>query len=209
MDGQVDHLGIQVGVASRAAAAQFRGEAPLSMTQETRLAGGRFAPAHDLGTMYAVGGQVSEGAEAVVLALGLHRPPRPRREREVDTPAGLDAGLLVGAEHVVVLAKRLPFPYPLVEIQDAGGLEGEVRVAGKDPRPVLPGLQGVISEPTAHSGRRGRGSDATGRRMAVQLGAGSAGQGRSARGGHLAGEGLDPGHDAGREHRRPRARRVG
>ena len=87
-----------------------------------------------------VGGQVGQGAEAVVLALGPHRPPRPWREREVDAHAGLDAGLLIGAEHVVVLAERLPFPFPLVEVQDAGGFEGEVRVAGENPRPVLPGL---------------------------------------------------------------------
>jgi hypothetical protein len=60
----------------------------------------------------------------------------------VDAHAGLDAGLLVGAEHVLVVAERFPFPFPLVEVQDAGGLEGEVRVAGEDPRPVLPGLQG-------------------------------------------------------------------
>jgi hypothetical protein len=46
--------------------------------------------------------------------------------------------------------------------------------------------------------------------MAGQLRAGPAGQGHSARGGHLAREGLDLGHDAGGEHARPAgARRVG
>jgi hypothetical protein len=68
----------------------------------------------------------------------------------VDAHAGLDAGFLVSAEHVLVVAERLSFPLPLVEVQDAGCLEGEVRVAGEDPRPVLPGLQGVVSEPAAH-----------------------------------------------------------
>jgi hypothetical protein len=99
-----------------------------------------------------VGGQVGEGAEAVVFALGPHRPARSWREREVDAHPGLDAGFLVGAEHVLVVAERLSFPFPLVEVQGAGGLEGEVRVAGKDPRPVLPGLQGIVSEPAAHGG---------------------------------------------------------
>ena len=78
-----------------------------------------------------VGGQVGEGAEAVVLALGPHRPSRPRREREVDAHAGLDAGLLVGAEHVLVLAERLPFPFPLVEVQGAGGLRAKCGLRGK------------------------------------------------------------------------------
>jgi hypothetical protein len=85
----------------------------------------------------------------------------PPREREVEAHAGLDAGLLVGAEDVVVLAKRPSFPFPLVEVQDPAVLPGEARVAGEDPRPVLPGLDGVVSEPTAHGGRRGRGSDAS------------------------------------------------
>ena len=125
-------------------------------------------------------------------------------------PAGLDAGLLVGAEHVLVLAERLPFPFPLIEVQDAGGLEGKVRVAGEDPRPVLPGLQDVVSQPAAHGGRRGRGSDAAGCSMAGQLGAGPASHRRPARGGHLARQGLDRGHDGGGEHARPaRARCVG
>ena len=49
----------------------------------------------------------------------------------MDAHAGLDAGLLVGAEHVLVLAERLPVPFPLVQVQDAGGLDGEVWVAGE------------------------------------------------------------------------------
>ena len=128
----------------------------------------------------------------------------------MDAHAGLDAGLLVSAEHVVVLAERFTFPFPLVEIQDAGGLDGEVRVAGEDPRPVLPGLQGVVSEPAAHRGRRRRGNDAASCRMAGQFRTGRAGQRRSARGGHLARESLNPSHDVGGEHAGPAgARRVG
>ena len=40
-------------------------------------------------------------------------------------------------------------------------------------------------------------------RVAGKLGAGPAGQRRPACGGHLAREGLDPGHDAGGKHPRP------
>ena len=72
----------------------------------------------------------------------------------MDAHAGLDAGFLISAEHGLVLAERFAFPFALVEVQDAGGLEGEVRVAGEDPRPVLPGFQGIVGEPAAHGGRR-------------------------------------------------------
>jgi hypothetical protein len=49
----------------------------------------------------------------------------------VDAHTGLDAGLLIRAEHVLVLAERLSLPFPLVEVKDAAGLDGEARVAGK------------------------------------------------------------------------------
>ena len=122
--------------------------------------GGGLAPAGDTGAVDVVGGQIGEGSEAAVLFLGAHRPARARRERQVDAHAGLDAGLLIGAEHVVVLTERLAFPFPLVKVEDPAGLDGEVRVAGEDPRPVLPGLEVLISEPAAHRRRRGQGRDA-------------------------------------------------
>src|ERR1700756_1675833 len=89
------------------------------------------------------GGQAGEGAEAVVLVLGAHRPPGAGRAGEVEAHAGLDAGLLIRAEHVLVAAERLSVPFPLVKVEDPAGLEGEVRVAGEDPRAVLPGLDRV------------------------------------------------------------------
>src|SRR5207248_166716 len=130
---------------------------------------GRLAPADHPRVVDVVGGQVGEGAVTVVLALGAHRAPGARRERQVDAHPGLDAGLLIGTEHVVVLAERPAFPLALVEVKDAPGLDGEARVAREDPRPVLPGLQGVISEPAAHGGWRGGGSDAGGCRLPGQL----------------------------------------
>jgi hypothetical protein len=51
----------------------------------------------------------------------------------VEAHAGLDARFLIGAEHVLVLAEQFPFPFPLVQVQDAGSLKSEVRVAGEDP----------------------------------------------------------------------------
>ena len=96
---------------------------------------------------------VGEGSEAAVLALGPHRTPRRGRERQVPAAAGLDAGLLVRGQDVLVLAKGPALPFPLVEVQHAGGLLGEPGVAGEDPRPVLSGLQRVVGKPVAHRGR--------------------------------------------------------
>jgi hypothetical protein len=100
--------------------------------------------------VHVIDGEEGEVAVAVVLAFGPHRPPGAGREREVEVHAGLDAGLLIHAEHVLAAAERPSFPFPLVRVKDAPGLEGEARVAEEDARPVLPGLDGVIGEPAVH-----------------------------------------------------------
>jgi hypothetical protein len=161
--------------------------------------GGRLAAAHDLGLVDVVGGEVGEGAAADVLAPGAHRPPGPGRQRQVDARAGLDTRLLVRAEHVLPVAERLPFPFPLVEVQDAAAFKGEVRVAGGDPRAVLPGLDRIAGEPAAHRGRRHRRDDAAGGCLAGELGAGPAGQRFPAGVGRLAGQGPDFRGHPGRE----------
>ena len=62
-------------------------------------------------------------------------------------PAGLDAGLLVGAQHVVARPQGGAAPAPLIEIQDAAGFEGEGRIAREDPAAMAPGPQCILAEP--------------------------------------------------------------
>jgi hypothetical protein len=53
--------------------------------------------------------------------------------------------------------KRLSFPHPFVEVQDATGLEGGVGIAGEDPGTVLPRADGILERgarlvvPAAHT----------------------------------------------------------
>jgi len=51
----------------------------------------------------------------------------------VAAAAGLDAGLLVGGDHVLVVFERDPLELAGVEVEHAGGLGPEVGGAGKDP----------------------------------------------------------------------------
>jgi hypothetical protein len=69
-------------------------------------------------------------------------------------PQRLQLGLLVGADHILVIAQLTASPVPVVQVEHPGGLVLKVRVAGKDPGPVLPRLHRVRSQPAAH--RRGR-----------------------------------------------------
>ncbi len=49
------------------------------------------------------------------------------------TAAGLDAGLLVGAQDVILGAKRLALPQARIEVQNRSGLLGEAENSRKDP----------------------------------------------------------------------------
>lgn len=70
--------------------------------------------------------------------------------------AGLDGGLLIGADHVLVFAERPAVPGAGVQVQHPGGPDREFRVADGDPGPVLPGPEDITGQPPADSGRRDR-----------------------------------------------------
>jgi hypothetical protein len=72
----------------------------------------------------------------------------------VAAAAGLDGGLLVGAEDVLVVAEQLAGEPALVEVEDDAGLGGEVGVAGKDPGAVLPRLDRVLVQSAPQRGGR-------------------------------------------------------
>jgi len=68
----------------------------------------------------------------------------------MDAQAGLDTGLLVGRDDEFVVAQRLSLPAAIVQVQDPPGLGLEVRIARKDPAPVLPRANRVLVQPTPY-----------------------------------------------------------
>ena len=83
---------------------------------------------------------------------------------------GLDGGLLVGGDDVVVAAQSFAFPFPGVQIEHPAGLDLEVGVSGEDPRSVPPRSNGVIGEPPPDRGPRDLGHDAAGGDLAGDVG---------------------------------------
>ena len=77
-------------------------------------AGGLLAAAEHLGAVHVPGGQVGQGAAAEVLRLDAHRLARCRGCGGVLADAGLDGGLLVGGDDVLIGPQR-PF------VEAAGG----------------------------------------------------------------------------------------
>jgi hypothetical protein len=62
--------------------------------------------------------------------------------------ACLNAGLLVGRDHKLIILQRFAAPKALLEIQDAARFKGKVRVAREDPSSMLPRTDGVFMQPS-------------------------------------------------------------
>jgi hypothetical protein len=87
------------------------------------------------------------------------------RQRAVFAPPGLNAGLLVSAENVIVCPQRCTFPTALIKIEDAASLAGKLWVAWKDPGAMMPGPQRVLAEPTPEGGATDLRDDAARHRL--------------------------------------------
>ena len=64
--------------------------------------------------------------------------------------ACLDAGLLVGRHHELIVAQCLPIPASFVQIQDASRFDRELGIAGKDPAAMLPGSDRILVKPAPY-----------------------------------------------------------
>ncbi len=103
----------------------------------------------------------------------------------------LNAGFFVGGENELVFPQRTALPTAFVEIQDAGGLFGEVGVAGEDPAAVVPGAQRSRVEPAPEGGAADVGDQTSTQDLAANLGDGEAGERQAGLGGQLTSEGFD------------------
>ena len=114
---------------------------------------------------------IHQSNKDVIPVLGLHLPnslvactsqaaryahlPRCRavvRRWGGDDPCGLDAGLFIGAKEALVLLQVSIFPAFVVQIQNASGFAGEIRISRKDPTAMFPGSNGIFVEPAPQRG---------------------------------------------------------
>lgn len=107
----------------------------------------QFAAAEYLCAMDIPGRQIGPGTLAEVLVLDAGRPVRSSRQRRMLAVAGLDAGLFVCGNHIVINAQWDTVPGARVEIEDGTGFSGEVGIAREDPASMLPGTKGIGAEP--------------------------------------------------------------
>jgi len=71
----------------------------------------RFAASHDVSTADIPPRQVLQCAATLVLEFDVVRPPWSRRQAWMAPDTGLDTGLLIGTNNVILGAKRLTLPH--------------------------------------------------------------------------------------------------
>src|SRR5215468_1145065 len=114
--------------------------------------GPRFTPAHDIAPAYVPGGQILQGPLALIFVLNIGRAARRRRQGGMATVAGLDAGLLVGAQDVVLGPQGFALPQARIEVQNRASLVNEAGITRKNPVLVSPRFEGIrIEHPPHHA----------------------------------------------------------
>jgi hypothetical protein len=108
----------------------------------------QFAATQDAGAVDIERRQVSPGSTTLVLMFDAHRPAGSASLGSMSAGSCLDAGLLVGRNHKLIVLQGLAVPKARVEIQDAARFQGKVRVARENPSSVLPGTNGILVQPS-------------------------------------------------------------
>src|SRR6266446_6501078 len=127
------------------------------MTCATRRSKGtmpvlRSSTSEQLGTMHVPRSKICPSAQACIFVLDIDWAAWGGRQRGMFASPGLNAGLLVGAQHVVARPQGCALPTTLIKVQDWARLGGEGWVAWKYPAAMAPRSQGVLAEPAPQRG---------------------------------------------------------
>ena len=111
----------------------------------------RWAVAEELGVMDIQGRHIGQRPTPLVLMFHLHRLARLGSLGGMDASASLNAGLLIGRNHELVLLQGLVLPDSLVKIQQPSGFGRELRIPRKNPTAMKPRSDRVFMEPSPES----------------------------------------------------------
>jgi len=126
-------------------------------------------------------------------------------QRGMDADASLDAGFLVSRQDKVAAAQGRTFPAPLVKVEHAASLDGEVGIAREDPASVSPWAQRFAAEPAPQGGATDLRHDTFAHDLTLKVGERPARQRQAAAMGQFAHQRLNrDDHAGGKSGRGPR-----
>ncbi len=129
-----------------------------------------FASTEQFSAMHIESGNISPSATPGVFMFYFHRPSRLSRIGGMTTTARLDAGFLIGRQNKLILLEGVPFPNPLIEIQDSPGFLGKLRITGKNPGAIPPRTNGILMKPSPDSAVTDRGCESRSSNLSAQIG---------------------------------------
>jgi hypothetical protein len=97
------------------------------------------------------GCQVGPGTHAEVFMLDVGRAIARQWKRRLFSAAGLNTGLFVCADDVIIGPQWSALPDTVGKDRGWGRFCGKVRIAGKDPASMFPGAKGIAAEPAPQS----------------------------------------------------------
>ena len=112
--------------------------------------GRRFTAPYHIPPVYIPCGEILQGPTALVFVLDIGRSAWPGRQRGMTADAGLNTGLLVGTEDVVLGAKALALPLAPIEVQNRASFLGKVGITWKEPVLVPPGFERILIQNAPH-----------------------------------------------------------
>lgn len=145
----------------------------------------------ELGSVDIPSGKVGQCAHSFVFEF--HAPWLMRQRSHTDelSVSGLNAGLFIRADHVVIRPQGAPFEHAEIEVQDSGCLFSEERVSRKKPTPMLPRLYRVAAEAAPDGSDTDGHYNAPNHRFPGNIGGTEAGERETQSDGEFTGERLD------------------
>lgn len=110
--------------------------------------GRSLADPEELGSVDIPSGNIGQGPFSFVFELHASWVMQHGASGDSLSVASLDTGLFVGADHVVIWPQRNTIEESIIQVQNAGSLFCEKRVARKKPAVMAPRLYGITVEPT-------------------------------------------------------------
>jgi len=151
----------------------------------------------ELGTMDVPSRQIAPSALAEIFVLYPHRSAGGRWQSGLFTGSRWNAGFLIRGDDEFRTMEGFPLPEPGIEIEDAPGFESEIRIAGKNPTPVLPRTKGIGTQPTPECRAADLGDYPLGHHLLADIGQGEPRERQPEAMRKLTGESFSLHHDAG------------
>jgi hypothetical protein len=149
------------------------------------------ADSEELGSVDIPGSKIGQSTLSFVFKLNKPLPARQRTDTDELSMSGLNAGLFIRADHVVMRSQGGSFEPSEIEVQDTSGLFCEERVAWKQPTPIQPRLYCVAFEVAPDSGDADGDYNAPNHRLSGDIAGTEARKGEAQSAGEFTGESLD------------------